>query len=149
MQQLDTTLVPTITVHDVDSKLDIAPPTTPSKPVQDVGNGAPVVPGELPAHPAHAIPSWYKAGWRQISGIDNAPLQNGEERDKGVLDMFLSEQFYGSWYHNAAIIVFVRSRVPFCLPPDLIGQFSGCLFFPLLNPLWLRLGLAVHCPCNL
>ena len=148
VQQVDTRIVPTINVHDFDSEPDNIPPITPSKPVQDVPNDDPVIPGELAAHPAPAIPSWYKVGWRQMSGIDNAPLQDGEEKDKGILDVFLSEQFYGSWYHNAAIIVFVRFRVPFCLS-DLIEHFSGCFRFPLLNPLWLRLGLVVHCPCHL
>jgi len=42
-----------------------------------------------------------------MSGIDIPPLPEGEERDRGVLDMFLSEQFYGAWYHNGAVIVFV------------------------------------------
>jgi hypothetical protein len=146
--QGDNNIVPTITVQDVDSEPDMAPPTGPSKPAQDVGNDA-TLPGELPAHPTSAIPSWYKVGWRQMSGIDNAPLQDGEEKDKGILDVFLSEQFYGSWYHNAAVIVFVGSYASFQLLPNLINHFSGCFCFTLLNPLWLRLGLAVHCPCNL
>lgn len=66
----------------------------------------PQPPGALgPA--ATAIPDWYRVGWRQASRIDAAPLAEGEEQDKGVLDMFLAEQFYGEWYHNAALIVFV------------------------------------------
>jgi hypothetical protein len=65
------------------------------------------IPGALPEGVAPAIPDWYRVGWRQASGIDDAPLAEGEEKDKGVLDLFLSEQFYGSWYHNAAIIIFV------------------------------------------
>jgi Ca2+-dependent lipid-binding protein len=42
-----------------------------------------------------------------VAGIDK-PHREGEEKDKGILDMFLAEQYYGSWYHNAALIFFVR-----------------------------------------
>lgn len=66
------------------------------------------IPGAMPSKPANAIPDWYKVGWRQMTGIDEPHLLEGEEADKRVLDMFLSEQFYGAWYHNAAIIVVVR-----------------------------------------
>jgi hypothetical protein len=102
----DTNVVPTITVEDIDSD-KVAQPTTPSTPSHNVGASSESIPGGLPAHLAASIPSWYKVGWRQMSGIDN-PLLEGEEKDKGILDLFLSEQYYGSWYHNAAIIVFVR-----------------------------------------
>ncbi|KAF7339989.1 hypothetical protein MVEN_01916600 [Mycena venus] len=88
-------VVPTITVDDIDS----------AKPEEDHHDDTPQPPGALVAS-SGAIPDWYRVGWRQASGIDNAPLTEGEERDKGVLDMFLAEQFYGSWYHNAALIVF-------------------------------------------
>ncbi|KAJ6575507.1 C2 domain-containing protein [Mycena sp. CBHHK59/15] len=68
-------------------------------------------PTTRPSPPVHwprapAIPNWYRVGWRQASGIDDVPLTEGEEKDKGVLDMFLGEQFYGTWYHNASLIVF-------------------------------------------
>jgi len=61
-------------------------------------------------------------GWRQSSGIDDAPLSEGEVKDRHVLSLFLSEQFYGEWYHNAGIIIFVRS---FCivLPMDYANEF--------------------------
>ena len=66
-----------------------------------------VAPGAFPAKAAPTIPEWYKVGWRQTVGIDKPPLPEGEEKDNGVLHMFLAEQYYGEWYHNAAIIIFV------------------------------------------
>ncbi|KAF7367225.1 hypothetical protein MSAN_00784300 [Mycena sanguinolenta] len=90
-------VVPTITVEDIDGgKLED---------VHEDHDDTPQPPGSIVAT-SGAIPDWYKVGWRHASGIDNEPLTEGEEKDKGVLDMFLAEQFYGSWYHNAAIIVF-------------------------------------------
>ncbi|KAJ7071483.1 C2 domain-containing protein [Mycena amicta] len=90
------TTVPTITIDDADS-----PKTSNSDKVP--ADDTPNVPGSISSPTAPAIPDWYRVGWRQASGIDADPLTEG---DKGVLDMFLGEQFYGSWYHNAAIIVF-------------------------------------------
>ncbi len=66
------------------------------------------MPGSMPTSPASAIPDWYRVGWRQNSSIDNAALTGVEERSRNVLEMFLNEQFYGEWYHNAAVIVVVR-----------------------------------------
>ena len=63
----------------------------------------------MPAGPAPEIPDWYKLGWRDVSGIDRPALQEGEEKDKAVLDLFLSEQFYGEWYHNAALVIVVSA----------------------------------------
>ncbi|RDB28789.1 Uncharacterized protein PYUK71.03c [Hypsizygus marmoreus] len=106
-QPSQSNIVPTITVQDTDfepeSKKLVASGTSQS--VTDVQSDA-AVPGALPDGIAPAIPDWYRVGWRQVSGIDDAPLIEGQEKDKGVLDLFLSEQFYGSWYHNAAIIIF-------------------------------------------
>lgn len=90
-------VVPTITVEDIDA------PKTPNEEEHD---DTPQPPGGLGAA-ASAIPDWYRVGWRQASQVDAAPLTEGEELDKGVLHMFLSEQYYGSWYHNAAVIVVV------------------------------------------
>ena len=66
-----------------------------------------VVPGTFPAKPDPTIPEWYTVGWRQAVGIDKPPLPEGEEKEYYVLHMFLTEQYYGEWYHNAAIIIFV------------------------------------------
>lgn len=63
--------------------------------------------GAEPAKPAYVIPDWYTVGWRQMSGIDNPPLPAGEEKDLSILDTFLQEQWYASWYHDAGVLVFV------------------------------------------
>lgn len=72
------------------------------------GDDTPVPIGGLPAGLAPAIPDWYKVGWRQVGGIDAEPLTEGEQKDRGVLEEFLGEQFYGDWYYNAALVIFVR-----------------------------------------
>lgn len=67
------------------------------------------VPGAIPATQVGAIPDWYIVGWRQAAGLNKAPVLEGEEKEKSILEQYLSEQFYGSWYHNAAVIVLVRA----------------------------------------
>jgi Ca2+-dependent lipid-binding protein len=44
-------------------------------------------------------------GWRNVSGIDASSEE--QQAETAVIDAFLSDQFYGSWYHNAGIVVFV------------------------------------------
>jgi hypothetical protein len=100
-------VVPTVTVEDVD-----ASPTTSNKPT----SAAPAVsstvidtkatPGDLPAGKAPVIPEWYKSGWQPAADDDS--LNEETLRDKSVLMQFIDEQYYGEWYHNAAIIVVVR-----------------------------------------
>ncbi|OJA07635.1 hypothetical protein AZE42_01107 [Rhizopogon vesiculosus] len=97
-------VLPTITIEDADratkeeqEKTCNTSPETPS---------APTVPGEYPAGAAPAIPEWYKVGWRAVANIDSPPPEEGEEKDKHVLQLFMSEQYYGQWYHNAALIFF-------------------------------------------
>ena len=63
-------------------------------------------PGDLPAGKAPIIPDWYKIGWRAVSGIDD-PLPEGVEKDRGILFQHINEQYYGDWYHNAAVIIVV------------------------------------------
>ncbi|PCH33337.1 tricalbin [Wolfiporia cocos MD-104 SS10] len=93
----NSTVVPTITIDHVDDDTHSgAEGVTPS----DVP-----VPGAMPAGDASAIPDWYKVGWRAVGGIDTPAKTEGEEKDKAVLATFLTEQYYGDWYHNAAIIV--------------------------------------------
>ena len=92
-------VLPTITVEDVD-KLDAVQES--SAVPQEA-----TPPGAMPPGPAPAIPDWYKVGWRAVGGIDQPALTEGEVKDKTVLETFLHEQFYGEWYHNAALIVFV------------------------------------------
>ncbi|KAF8624817.1 hypothetical protein AX15_005704 [Amanita polypyramis BW_CC] len=99
-------IVPTITVEDADYK-----------PVEPTLNGLEHqyemvdddVPeqliGAIPTQSADAIPRWYRTGWRAVSGIDELRA-DGIAKEKRILDTFLSEQYYGDWYHNAGIIVF-------------------------------------------
>jgi hypothetical protein len=99
--QVDTganNIVPTITISDADTE-----PVDPSKP------GEPQVspPGGMPVGQVPDIPDWYKVGWRAAGGIDDKIEIEGEAKDKTLLGLFLKEQFYGEWYHNAALIFFV------------------------------------------
>lgn len=100
-------VVPTITIEDTSR-------ASPNGVVGHPGENAdkePEVPGAMPSQPASAIPEWYKIGWREVSGIDVQHPPEGEEKDRFVLQAFISEQYYGEWYHNAAIIVVVSSSV--------------------------------------
>lgn len=120
-------VLPTITVEDVDRSRavngngvvangngvagqkanGVASPTSPAWPASPTEPADPEAPGAMPNGPAPEIPDWYKLGWRDVSGIDKAPAAAGDEADKEVLTLFLKEQFYGEWYHNAALIVAV------------------------------------------
>ncbi|KAK0198528.1 C2 domain-containing protein [Armillaria mellea] len=97
-------VVPTITVHDADAASEKSKVQAES--VEQVDEDAEVPPGALPAAAAPSIPDWYRVGWRQVSGIDQPPPREGEEKDKAVLEIFFTDQYYGSWYHNAGVIVF-------------------------------------------
>ncbi|KAF8559381.1 tricalbin [Imleria badia] len=66
----------------------------------------PPTPGGYPPGLAPVVPDWYKVGWRAAANIDAPPLEDGEEKDKSIVGLFLHEQFYGAWYHNAALIFF-------------------------------------------
>lgn len=137
-------MVPTISVQDVDLDLE----TAKQKPsngasLQPADDDVEKVPGALPAGPAPAIPDWYVVGWRQASGIDEPPLPEGEEKEKKLLDLFISEQFYGAWYHNAALIVFVG---PYSAAHSQLSLSSspGCLHISLSYSLRLWLRMALH-----
>lgn len=91
-------VLPTINIQDTDK--------APKNILKDTTSLLPT-PGSYPPGPAPAVPDWYKIGWRAAANIDAPPLE-GDERDKSILGLFLSEQFYGAWYHNAALIFFVR-----------------------------------------
>ncbi|KAG6910551.1 hypothetical protein DXG01_009501 [Tephrocybe rancida] len=104
IQHGPSTVIPTITVQDTDEgNKTVASGTEQSAQVVQAEEAA--IPGAYTTSRAPTIPDWYRVGWRQAAGIDDG-LSEGEEKDKGVLGLFLSEQFYGSWYHNAAIIIF-------------------------------------------
>ncbi len=94
---------PTITITDAETKEG----ATNANVAAANARADTAMPGGVPDGPTPSIPEWYKAGWRAVGGID-APQKEGEEREKSVIDMYLSEQFYGAWYHNAAVVFFVR-----------------------------------------
>ncbi|RPD58353.1 tricalbin [Lentinus tigrinus ALCF2SS1-6] len=111
-------ILPTITIEDVDKaggrtngQAHQQPPETPTSPTWPASPTSPTLPdgpeppGAMPSVPAPEIPDWYKVGWRDVSGIDRQKVAEGEEKDKELLGLFLSEQFYGEWYHNAALVV--------------------------------------------
>jgi len=67
------------------------------------------VPGSLTSKKADDIPDgYYRVGWRQVAGIDDPRLNTPEAKGKYLLETFLRDQFYGEWYHNAGIVIFVR-----------------------------------------
>lgn len=101
------TVIPTITVQDTDegSKTVASGTDQSAELVQQEEDS---VPGGYSTPTASTIPDWYRVGWHQMVEVDDNI--SGEEKDKGVLDLFLKEQYYGDWFHNAAIIVFVSLR---------------------------------------
>jgi len=95
-------VTPTITVHDVEAHPgDVATTVQPAQ-----------TPGSIDAGP-YVIPDWYKVGWRAAGGLDSPELQ-GDAKDAAILSAFLSEQYYGDWYHNAGLVFFVSLAL---LPP--------------------------------
>ena len=97
-------------MEDVDATADAEAKVAAKSPQSAVSETS-TTPGDLPAKKAPVIPDWYKIGWRQVSGIDE-PLAEGEEHDRGILFQFINEQYYGEWYHNAAVIIVVRRFRP-------------------------------------
>lgn len=93
-------IVPTITINDAGTIDDKPAPQSPQSPPVSM-------PGTMPTAPAPSIPDWFKIGWREVGGIDNMSRDSTEEKEKTALEMLIKEQYYGEWYHNAAIIVFV------------------------------------------
>lgn len=130
-------VLPTITIEDVDKANEAAEPPAP---LQEQP------PGAMPAGPAPVIPDWYKVGWRAAVGLDDPAVTEGEAKDKSVLDAFLSEQFYGEWYHNAALIVVVSLVYRRIIHTQKLTRFSGGHCHPLPHALRSGLGMAVHCP---
>lgn len=89
-----------------DMENDTGSKTTPHTNQVQVQAVEPDVPGTFPTKPVPTIPEWYTVGWRQACGIDKPPLSE-DEKDHNILHTFIGEQFYGAWYHNAGIIIFV------------------------------------------
>jgi len=106
-------ILPTITVQDVDSDThadahrDVHPDAHHDvhPDVQEDERTTP--PGAISSRIAPAIPDWYKVGWRAFTDLDK-PAEGDEQKRKRLFHTFLSDQFYGDWYHNAALIIFVR-----------------------------------------
>jgi Ca2+-dependent lipid-binding protein len=83
--------LPTITIEDADKER-----------ARDV----PQLPGDLPASKASQIPDWYRVGWRAFT----TPAASSEDKDLKqlrLMNSWISEQYYGQWYYNAAVIIFV------------------------------------------
>ena len=95
-------------------------------------------PGAFPTKLAPTIPEWYAVGWRQVAGVDKPPLSK-DEKDNNVLHMFVGEQYYGAWYHNAGIIIFVGIYRSSVHAPLLNIVMTGCPGYSFLNafPLWM------------
>ena len=93
-------IVPTIKIedHDSDKEATVVDPEEADTPKP---------PGDMPSGPAPEIPDWYIVGWRQMSHIDEVDPEDETQRDKSALAELVSEQYYGEWFHNAAIIIFV------------------------------------------
>ena len=114
--------IPTITVEDtsrpnkkpppkpVETEKQPEAPESPTWPTSPTSPTAPEheIPGDMPNGSAPEIPHWYKVGWRDVSGID-LPMAAGDEKHREILGLFLSEQYYGEWYHNAAMVVVVSA----------------------------------------
>lgn len=63
--------------------------------------GQTAMPGALPSAIASVIPDWYKVGWRANS---QAFIEAGGDlelaRQQSLLGEYLSESYYGGWYHE-------------------------------------------------
>jgi hypothetical protein len=90
--------IPTITIEDVDKGDKEGDKEGPKD--------ARPIPGQLPASKAPAIPDWYKVGWRAFTDLDKPPEED-DQRQLRLMNTWISEQYYGQWYYNAAVIVFV------------------------------------------
>ena len=73
----------------------------------------------------------------------------GEEKDKAILDLFISDMYYGDWYHNAAIIFFVRTINLAFVTRLRIFQIIGCICVSLSHPISGGMGVVSCGPCDL
>jgi len=101
--------IPTITIEDAD---------------KEGPKDAPPVPGQLPASKAPVIPDWYKVGWRAFTDLDK-PSEEDDQRQLRLMNTWISEQYYGQWYYNAAVIIFV-CRPLLYLTAAWYCSFSSC-----------------------
>lgn len=129
-------VTPTITIHDAETHPnDVATIVQPAQ-----------TPGSIDAGP-YVIPDWYKVGWRAAGGLDSPELE-GEAKDAAILSTFLKEQYYGDWYHNAGLVLFVSSALPPLFSPGPI-ILPGCTRYPLYDSISLWLGLDDPSACRL
>jgi hypothetical protein len=128
--------VPTITIEDTD---------------KEQAKDAPQLPGDLLASKASQIPDWYKVGWPAFT-TPEIVSEDADQKQLRLMNAWLSDQYYGQWYHNAAIITFVchfraHSSVPHsqCCsrPPPSSELNQGRARISLYDPFQLRLGLAL------
>lgn len=82
--------IPTITIQDVDKE---QPKDIPRQ-----------LPGFLPTSEAAGIPDWYKVGWRAFTDLDKSP-EDEDQKQLRVMNSWISQQYYGEWYYNAAVII--------------------------------------------
>ena len=127
--------IPTITIEDVD---------------KEVPKEAPPVPGQLPASKAPAIPEWYKVGWRAFTDLDK-PAEEDDQRQLRLMNTWISEQYYGQWYYNAGVIIFVCRPLLYPTaaryrshPSPFLTIIKGCICNALYDPLQPWLWLALH-----
>ena len=81
---------------------------------REVDVDEPVSPGAMPTAKT-VVPDWYKVGWKQALDIkeksstdeDSKGSTDEVQQDRALLETFISEQYYGQWYHDAGIIIFV------------------------------------------
>ena len=141
-------VIPTITINDAGTADDdgkSAPKS--SQPLPEA------VPGSMPAATAAPIPEWFRIGWREVSGIDEVIEDTVERKRKSAFDLFMKEQYYGDWYHNAAIIVFVRffASLAYGSVWTELGTLSstGRDHIAFYDTIWFWLGMDIHSPCLL
>lgn len=84
----------------------------------------------------------YKVGWRAFTDLDKAP-EDEDAKDRRLYNSWISEQYYGQWYHNAAVIVVVRVII---FPVWHLTKPGAPvrLHDPLPHALRLWLGMALH-----
>ncbi|KAK4689249.1 hypothetical protein P7C73_g857, partial [Tremellales sp. Uapishka_1] len=89
--------IPTVTISDIDK----------ASKAEGQTEGSDDLPGAIPTGAAPAIPTWMLTGWRQVAGLDSIEARDEKHQlQMGLLADYLSDQAYGSLYHNAGIIVF-------------------------------------------
>ncbi|TFY64762.1 hypothetical protein EVG20_g5845 [Dentipellis fragilis] len=98
-----TSVLPTITIQDVDKEAEAKDKEEDRDEEEGGVVGHPQIPGAIPASTVPDIPGWYKAGWRAFTDLD---AQDEDSKDRRMLHAFISDQYYGEWYHSAGLVVF-------------------------------------------